>query len=294
MGAAFSWLGVFLERIGMKSKACNIVLLGLDNAGKTTLLNLLLTGKFQRFERTMRARQQVVSVGPVKFNAWDLGGHEAARSSWSDFYLQCGGVVYMVDAADHSRSPPVCAAAAAADRRCRLQEALDEFQGVFRSCRCVPGARTIAAAAQFILKNPLFLHPRRAPFHSRRSEQALPVIVLINKMDRKDAAPFPDLEVPAPAPALHAARRVQRSLTPPNRKCSMTPPALLSSRPEMLEETHRSPAVPSRATCAAFRPASRSRRGTRWLPVPPHACAVLLMPCTQEALLWLAERIPSS
>lgn len=139
MGAAFSWLGVFLERIGMKSKACNIVLLGLDNAGKTTLLNLLLTGKFQRFERTMRARQQVVSVGPVKFNAWDLGGHEAARSSWSDFYLQCGGVVYMVDAADHSRSPPVCAAAAAADKRCRLQESLDEFQGVFRSCRCVPG-----------------------------------------------------------------------------------------------------------------------------------------------------------
>jgi hypothetical protein len=52
-----------------------------------------------------------------------------------------------------------------------------------------------------------------APFDTRRSEQALPVIVLINKMDRKDAAPFPDLVVPAPAPALHAARRVQRSLT---------------------------------------------------------------------------------
>jgi small GTP-binding protein len=103
MGAAFSWLGVFLEQIGLKSKACNIVLLGLDNAGKTTLLNLLLTGKFQRFERTMRARQQTVSVGAVKFNAWDLGGHEAARSSWSDFYLQCGGVVFMVDAADAAR-----------------------------------------------------------------------------------------------------------------------------------------------------------------------------------------------
>lgn len=116
------------------------------------------------------------------------------------------------------------------------------------------------------------------------------MIVLINKMDRKDAAPFPDLEVPAP----HAARRVQRSLTPPNRKCSMTPPAPLSPRPEMLAETHRSTAAPARATCAAFPPASPSRRGTRWLPAPPHACAVLLMPCAQEALLWLAERIPSS
>jgi hypothetical protein len=91
-----------------------------------------------------------------------------------------------------------------------LQEALDEFQGVFRSCRCVPGARTIAAAAQFILKNPLFytLDVPYTPFHSRRSEQALPVIVLINKMDRKDAAPFPDLEVPAPHAACSAASRL--------------------------------------------------------------------------------------
>jgi small GTP-binding protein len=103
MGAALSWLGPFLEQIGLKAKACSIVLLGLDNAGKTTLLNLLLTGKFQRFERTMRARQQAVTVGAVRFNAWDLGGHEAARTSWSDFYLQCGGLVFMVDAADPAR-----------------------------------------------------------------------------------------------------------------------------------------------------------------------------------------------
>jgi small GTP-binding protein len=108
MGATFSWLGAFLEQIGLKQKACNIVLLGLDNAGKTTLLNLLLTGKFQRFDRTMRARQQTVSVGSVKFNAWDLGGHEAARSSWSDFYLQSGGVVFMVDAADPVRLLSYC------------------------------------------------------------------------------------------------------------------------------------------------------------------------------------------
>jgi hypothetical protein len=47
-----------------------------------------------------------------------------------------------------------------------------------------------------------------APFHSRRSDQALPVIVLINKMDRKDAAPFPDLEVPAPHAACSAASRL--------------------------------------------------------------------------------------
>jgi hypothetical protein len=136
MGATFSWLGAFLEQIGLKQKACNIVLLGLDNAGKTTLLNLLLTGKFQRFDRTMRARQQTVSVGAVKFNAWDLGGHEAARSSWSDFYLQSGGVVFMVDAADAVRLSPSCnVPAVVCDCQCRLQEAVDEFHGVLQSSR---------------------------------------------------------------------------------------------------------------------------------------------------------------
>ncbi len=102
--------------MGLRSRTCDIVLLGLDNAGKTTLLNLLLTGKFQRFDRTMRARQQTVSVGPVKFNAWDLGGHEAARSSWSEFYLQCGGVVFMVDAADPARFARARGAAASISR----------------------------------------------------------------------------------------------------------------------------------------------------------------------------------
>jgi GTPase SAR1 family protein len=131
--------------MGLRSKACNIVLLGLDNAGKTTLLNLLLTGKFQRFDRTMRARQQTVSVGHVKFNAWDLGGHEAARSSWSDFYLQCGGVVFMVDAADPARLAPPLGSAdwharLLSDGIRRLQEALDEFQGVLSSSRCAARA----------------------------------------------------------------------------------------------------------------------------------------------------------
>jgi GTPase SAR1 family protein len=226
------------------------VLLGLDNAGKTTLLNLLLTGKFQRFDRTMRARQQTVSVGHVKFNAWDLGGHEAARSSWSDFYLQCGGVVFMVDAADPARLAPPLGLAACAftffDGIRRLQEALDEFQGVLSSSRCAARAHAHARCCR-----PIYSASRCILTRTHRSDQALPVAVMINKMDRKDAWPFPELEVPLPV-----APRVQRSLTLRNRKASMTPPALPKVDPMM----HRDP---SRGTCAASRPVCPSPKGTR-------------------------------
>ena len=148
----------------------------------------------------------------------------------------------------------------------------------FRACFGRPGEFRALLAAMLLSLQQLSLFFKShtpctpvllcAPFDTRRSEQALPVIVLINKMDRKDAAPFPDLEVratPPPPPT-------PRSLTPPNRKCSMTPPVL----PTAMREMHRSTAARARAACAAFRPAWRTRRGTRWLPVPPHTSAVCL------------------
>ncbi len=103
---------------------------------------------------------------------------------------------------------------------CRLQEALDEFQGVLVSSRCADAVFTwhliacLRETAKNLPRNSLIL------IHIRCSEQALPVVVMINKMDRKDALPFPDLEV-------HALRpRLQRSLIPLNRKDSTTPHAL--------------------------------------------------------------------
>ena len=102
-----------------------------------------------------------------------------------------------------------------------------------------------------VAQSPHTLHALLILTRTHCSDQALPVAVLINKMDRKDAWPFPELEVPLPL-----APRVQRSLTPRDRKASMTPPALSKVDPML----HRKP---SRGTCAASRRVCPSPKGTR-------------------------------
>eukprot|EP00027_Filamoeba_sp_ATCC50430_P004425 CAMPEP_0168551456 /NCGR_PEP_ID=MMETSP0413-20121227/6182_1 /TAXON_ID=136452 /ORGANISM="Filamoeba nolandi, Strain NC-AS-23-1" /LENGTH=136 /DNA_ID=CAMNT_0008581983 /DNA_START=295 /DNA_END=705 /DNA_ORIENTATION=- len=42
-------------------------------------------------------------IGKIKFNAWDLGGHEAARRVWRDYFPIVDAIVYLVDTNDRER-----------------------------------------------------------------------------------------------------------------------------------------------------------------------------------------------
>lgn len=41
----------------------------------------------------------------IKFRTFDLGGHEAARQLWREYFAETSGVIYMVDAAERERFP---------------------------------------------------------------------------------------------------------------------------------------------------------------------------------------------
>lgn len=101
MGA---WVSYLLEQIGFTEvKSGTVVLCGLDNAGKTTLLLRLTTGVVSCAPPTKRARDESFNLGGVSFRAWDLGGHESVRHLWSSFYGGANGIVFMIDAADTKR-----------------------------------------------------------------------------------------------------------------------------------------------------------------------------------------------
>ena len=99
----WDWLFGLLEWLGLRNKKGRLLLLGLDNAGKTTLLQCLKTGQVLQYDQTKSYHVEDLVIEKIRFQAFDLGGHELARQSWSDYYVDASAVVFIVDSADIAR-----------------------------------------------------------------------------------------------------------------------------------------------------------------------------------------------
>ena len=99
----FNWVWDFLFRWGLWNKKANILFLGLDNAGKTTLLHLLKTNRIAELAPTLHSSHDELKIGNLTFTAFDIGGHIQARRCWKNFYCNVDAIVYMIDAHDKER-----------------------------------------------------------------------------------------------------------------------------------------------------------------------------------------------
>jgi ADP-ribosylation factor-like protein 1 len=85
------------------NKEVRILILGLDGAGKTTILYRLQCGEVVSTLPTIGFNMETVIHKNVTFQVWDLGGQTSIRPYWRCYYENATAVIYVVDSSDHER-----------------------------------------------------------------------------------------------------------------------------------------------------------------------------------------------
>ncbi|XP_071952197.1 E3 ubiquitin-protein ligase TRIM23-like [Antedon mediterranea] len=80
-----------------------VVVLGLDNAGKTSILFKLKQNEFIQTIPTIGFNVETVEYRNLNFTIWDVGGDPKLRPLWKHYYLNTQAVIFVVDSCDSDR-----------------------------------------------------------------------------------------------------------------------------------------------------------------------------------------------
>lgn len=84
-----------------RMREIDITVCGLSNAGKTTIVKYLETGRFVETQPTMGInRGETIQFEKLEINIFDLGGQEDFQILWPEVNEKSDGVVFVVDKND--------------------------------------------------------------------------------------------------------------------------------------------------------------------------------------------------
>lgn len=86
-----------------KEKEVRILILGLDNAGKTTILRRLTGESIDTIEPTLGFNIKTLEHKGYQLNVWDVGGQKTIRAYWRNYFERTDGLIWVVDSADRAR-----------------------------------------------------------------------------------------------------------------------------------------------------------------------------------------------
>lgn len=96
----------------------SVLLLGLDNAGKTTLLSQIKALYQPRPDGTpapnpgktvptVGQNVATISLSDMNLKIWDVGGQISMRGLWQSYYASCHAIIFVVDSTDVGQDPDI-------------------------------------------------------------------------------------------------------------------------------------------------------------------------------------------
>uniref|UniRef100_A0A7S1PIF1 ADP-ribosylation factor-like protein 3 n=1 Tax=Percolomonas cosmopolitus TaxID=63605 RepID=A0A7S1PIF1_9EUKA len=92
-----------LRKLKKNDKESRLLILGLDNSGKTSILRALASEDPTNTTPTQGFNIKSVVSDGFKLNVWDIGGQRQIRSYWKNYFDLTDGLIWVVDSADTKR-----------------------------------------------------------------------------------------------------------------------------------------------------------------------------------------------
>ncbi|KAG0155039.1 hypothetical protein PDIDSM_612 [Penicillium digitatum] len=141
MGITFSRL---FDRLWGR-KEMRILMVGLDAAGKTTILYKLKLGEIVTTIPTIGFNVETVEYKNIQFTVWDVGGQDKIRPLWRHYFQNTQGIIFVVDSNDRDR---VVEAREELQRMLNEDELRDALLLVFANKQDLPNAMSPAEITQ--------------------------------------------------------------------------------------------------------------------------------------------------
>ncbi|XP_041477971.1 ADP-ribosylation factor 1-like [Lytechinus variegatus] len=135
MGGTFTRL--FSNLFGKKEM--RILMVGLDAAGKTTILYKLKLGEIVTTIPTIGFNVETVEYKNISFTVWDVGGQDKIRPLWRHYFQNTQGLIFVVDSNDRER---IHEAKEELNRMLNEDELRDAHLLVFANKQDLPNAMT--------------------------------------------------------------------------------------------------------------------------------------------------------